>query len=52
MSEAMWMDAVELIGTELEEGDITREEAVTRWVRMGLDRDEAEEHADAAEANV
>jgi hypothetical protein len=48
MCKDWWFLEYERIGDELAFAEITREEAIDRWVNMGLNRDEAESTADVA----
>lgn len=52
MSKDWWFIREEQIGEELAAKQIWRHEAVDAWVRMGIDRDKAEEMADIAEGKV
>lgn len=45
----LWEIELEQTGESLEKGEITREEVIKSWVRLGLDREEAENWADAAQ---
>lgn len=41
----LWMNEIERVGDQLADGSIDRMEAVDAWIRLGLDRDEAEDEA-------
>lgn len=52
MSKDLWVAEHERIGDELAGGDITRGVAIERWMILGLDREDAENEADAAEGLI
>ncbi len=52
MSSVLWEIELEEIDEQLMGGKIEREDAIRRWMRMGLDLDDAQNWADSAEGLI